>query len=224
MGIMNPNSALSFSRSSKPQRVRLLAAIQPSNSFIFGAVLFWILAVGVGIKILLAYSNTPGKLSTPPSDWPASTAIQPQRNRACLLVFAHPQCPCSRATINELARIMAGSQGKVQAYVVFLAPKSAKRDWIRGNLWKAASAIPDVRVIADEDANEMRRFGASTSGQSLLYNARGHLLFNGGLTVARGHEGPNDGADAVFSFLQTGAAQRKTAPVFGCSLLDESRL
>jgi hypothetical protein len=53
----------------------------------------------------------------------------------------------------------------------------------------------------------------------VLYDARGQLVFRGGITSARGHAGDNYGADAVAEFVNTGVRSRSLTPVFGCSLL-----
>jgi hypothetical protein len=118
-----------------------------------------------------------------------------------------------------LALIVAHGRVKFNAYVLVYAPRSMGEAWARSDLWNDAAAIPGVHVIEDQDGWEVRRFGASTSGQTLLYDSSGHLVFNGGITTARGHFGPNDGLDAVESLLEHGAAGQQTAPVFGCSLL-----
>jgi hypothetical protein len=91
--------------------------------------------------------------------------------------------------------------------------------WAKDDLWTDAAAIPGVRVIADRNGSEVSRFGAATSGQTLLYDPAGRLVFNGGITAARGHFGPNDGVDAIVSLLEHGTARHHSAPVFGCSLL-----
>ena len=186
-----------------------------------GAILGWILAVGVGLGVLLRYANTPGRLAAPPGSWPRASIVQPEPRRATLLVFAHPQCPCTRATIGELAEIMAHSQGSVSAYVYFYAPRSEGSGWVRSQLWRDAAAIPGVHAVDDTDGREIRRFGASTSGQVLLYDSSGRLQFNGGITASRGHSGDNDGRDAVASLLESGNARLHTTSVFGCSLLEE---
>jgi hypothetical protein len=191
------------------------------EAWLSGVVLVWLLAVGVGVGVLLRYSNTPSPLATPPGDWPGSSKIQPQARRATLLVFAHPQCPCTRATIVELSQIMTGRQGELNAYVYFYAPRSQTRSWVHSQLWRDAAAIPGVQVTEDRGGREVRRFGASTSGQVLLYDAAGHLAFNGGITAARGHIGANEGEEAVVSLLQTGTAVHQRSRVFGCSLLGE---
>ena len=64
-------------------------------------------------------------------------------------------------------------------------------------------------------------FAVATSGGVVLYNARGRLLFKGGITAARGHEGDSFGQERIASLLTTGAADRAAAPVFGCALEDE---
>jgi hypothetical protein len=57
---------------------------------------------------------------------------------------------------------------------------------------------------------------------AVLYDARGRLLFSGGLTSARGHEGDSFGLRRIRSLLLTGEADRRDAPVFGCSLHHET--
>ena len=115
--------------------------------------------------------------------------------------------------------IVANCRAKVNIYVLFSAPRSMGEGWARSELWNDAAAIPRVHVLADQDGREVRRFRACTSGQTLLYDSGGHLVFNGGITAARGHLGANDGMDAVESMLKYGIAKHHTAPVFGCSLL-----
>jgi hypothetical protein len=188
------------------------------------AALLWAFGVAAGFRALLVYAYTPGSqpASSSSSVWPARTAILPAKGRACLLVFVHPQCPCSRATVQELAAIVAQRPNLVDAYVLFLAPRSESEQWVKSALWRESSAIRGVRVIADLDGVEARLFGAVTSGQSFLYGPSGRLLFKGGITAARGHAGANAGADAMLTLLDGLTTPRRTTPVFGCSLRNES--
>lgn len=78
--------------------------------------------------------------------------------------------------------------------------------------------IPGVTVYADPTGDEMRRFGASVSGELLLYDAAGGLQFQGGITPARGHEGESVGALAVKDWVQQGRAECSNSLVFGCQL------
>ena len=81
-----------------------------------------------------------------------------------------------------------------------------------------AAAIPGAQVLRDAGGVEAARFQAATSGQTLLYSAEGDLLFNGGITSARGHAGDNFGKSAIISLVNGGRAEHAETPVFGCTL------
>ena len=59
---------------------------------------------------------------------------------------------------------------------------------------------------------------ASTSGQTLLFDRDGDLIFSGGITGGRGHSGDNAGRDAIVSLVESGESTLDETPVFGCSL------
>ena len=118
---------------------------------------------------------------------------------------------------------MARCQGKLEAYVLFTKPAGLSADWEKTDLWRTAAAIPGVTVISDENSAEAKRFGAETSGQTLLFDGTGKLVFSGGLTAARGHFGDNAGVDAIVSLLGGETAMRSTTSVFGCTLCDPGR-
>ena len=75
----------------------------------------------------------------------------------------------------------------------------------------------------DNDGIEARRFGSSTSGQVMLYNTQGKLLFSGGITASRGHSGDNDGRTAIVALLTQGQALTDETPVFGCQLFGKAK-
>lgn len=175
----------------------------------------WGVSVAIGMAAMVKYSSTPGRIATPPLDWPRRAASQPAAPKATLLVFIHPQCPCSRSTLEELAHIML-RRNQVEARVYFWEPAGVA--WPKTDLYQSASRIPGVRVLSDPDGAIAQQFGARTSGQSLLYNAAGRLVFSGGITAERGHAGENDGEDSIIALLDGGAPLHRTAPVFGCAL------
>ena len=184
-------------------------------------LLLWGLGVGVGLTRLWSYENEPAAPATIAQHWPDETAVRQRPGRPTLLVMLHPQCSCSRATVAELARLMARNDGRLDAYVLVLAPASEPDAWIKSDLWRAAAAIPGVRVIADADGADARRFGAVASGQTMLYGGDGRLEFSGGITASRGHEGDNAGVDAIDATLQGGHAPHPTSTfVFGCLLFN----
>jgi hypothetical protein len=181
----------------------------------------WVLAVCTGLRILLNYDYSPGSGAIPPGKWPRDAKIKPVPGQPTLIVLAHPRCPCTRATLGELALIMARCQGKLNAHVLFCKPPELQDDWEKTDLWQSAVAIPGVSVMVDEDGAEANRFHAATSGQVILYDEKGRLSFSGGITESRGHYGDNQGRDAIVSLVNHGTAKQTRTSVFGCSLLGE---
>jgi len=180
--------------------------------------LAWVLAVGAGFGLLWQYKLQPGEARSAPAAWPASSRLPRSHDRATLVLFAHPKCPCTRASLAELARLMSRFDDRLSADVVFLRPADVGADWDSTDLWRQAAAIPGVTTVRDDGGAETGRFGATTSGLAVLYDARGRLLFTGGLTSARGHEGDSFGLRRIGSLLRTGEADRHDAPVYGCAL------
>ena len=182
----------------------------------------WLLAVAGGFGVLWKYKSTPGAGgAVAPGRWPAASAVARSTDRATMLLFAHPRCTCTRASLAELARILARFHDRLDARVLFWTPREAPADWNTGDLWTSAARIPGVTVVRDAGGAEASRFEVATSGGVVLYDPRGHLLFKGGITAARGHEGDSFGQERIASLLTTGAADRADAPVFGCALEDE---
>jgi len=173
------------------------------------------------MSVLWRYSVTPGYAAIPQVNWPANAPIQMGNGRATLVMFAHPNCPCSRASIGELAIIMARSQGALDAHVFFYIPDMEPSSWAKKDLWNNARRIPGVQVAEDRQGAYARLFGAFTSGQTFLYSSTGQLVFNGGITASRGHSGDNNGREAIVAYLHAGTVEQKVTSVFGCSLRGE---
>jgi hypothetical protein len=182
------------------------------------ACFIWVSTVGYGLSLVWGFENAPGKSGTPPGRWPDNSEIPHDTRLPTLVLFIHPHCPCSRATIGELAILMTGSQGLVNARAVFVKPADFHEAWEKTDLWTSATQIPGVTVTTDNMGVEAQRFGSATSGQVSLYSTAGQLLFHGGITGSRGHSGDNDGRSAVMSLLTTGKAAKTHTPVFGCPL------
>lgn len=195
------------------------------HAVIAAAVALWVPTVAFGINALWKYATTPGHPATPPAVWPASGSVERSKGRATLVMFAHPRCPCSSASLGELAITMAHTQGLLDADVFFYLPAREASTWARTDLWKSARAIPGVRVFEDREASVAQSFGVFTSGQTLLYDARGNLLFKGGITAFRGHSGDNPGRSAIAALVRGDTPLQDTlpvvTPVFGCSLRGE---
>lgn len=209
-------------RSNAPPRIisRYGQSTRKSRTMLLIGAVVWLSLVGTGLWVLWGYENTPGVAAAAPAQWPTTSQIQPAKDRATLLVLAHPHCPCTRATIGELASIMAHGQGRLTAYVLFIKPEGSSDDWEMTDLWKSAAAISGVTVLQDSDAREARLFHAASSGQTILYDPQGRLLFSGGITGSRGHSGDNAGRSAIVSLVNAQVPDRTETYVFGCPLFN----
>jgi hypothetical protein len=178
------------------------------------------LTLTAGLRVMLNYEDRPAETGKPPTGWPRDSAISRRPGMPIVIVFAHPKCPCTDATIGELSILMTRLQGKATAAVIFVRPASFVDGWEKTELWRSAKAIPGVSVFSDPGGVEARRFGAQASGQTILYDSGGRMRFSGGITASRGHSGDNAGRSAVVSLVITGTAQTERTSVFGCSLHD----
>jgi hypothetical protein len=179
----------------------------------------WLSGAVGGLWVLWAYENRPGVSANSPERWPVETRLARSLQHPTLVLLAHPQCSCTRASIGELAEVLGRARTPTKTYVLFLKPSGFFDGWEKTDLWRAASSLPNVTIVRDDDGLEAQRFGAVTSGQTLLYDARGVLLFSGGITSARGHAGDNAGRAALIALLDREEPSHRATSVFGCSLL-----
>lgn len=185
-------------------------------------VVGWIVTIVGGAVVLGQYASIPGMAETAPSQWPADAKTMPKAGQPTLVLFVHPRCPCSRATLGELARLLSRRDGSFDTHVLFYKPNESAPDWEKTDLWSTAQAIPGVQVASDRDGAEAARFGVKTSGQVLLYDHLGQLVYTGGITTARGHAGDSPGRNAILTWLRTGELTRASDAAFGCSLVNDS--
>jgi hypothetical protein len=180
----------------------------------------WAGAVSAGLASLAAYDNRPGDSAPAPPRWPDASRLAPAADRPTLVMLAHPRCTCTRASVGELAELVARAPHRSKIYVVFVRPGRVGRSpaWEQTDLWRQAAAIPDVNVVRDDDGREASLFRAETSGQTFLYAPDGALLFTGGTTGARGHAGDNAGRQSLLALLRREPPAQPATPVFGCSL------
>jgi hypothetical protein len=194
--------------------------LSKNTLIVFAAGALWLALIGAGLGALWRYESTPGITAAAPVRWPAASRIKPDPNRATLVMLAHPRCPCTRASIGELARLMTQARGRVTAYVLFVKPAGFSDEWVQSDLWASAAAIPGVTPVLDDGGAEAGLFRAETSGQTVLYDASGSLLFSGGITASRGHAGDNLGRSAIVALLGGSRDPSTETPVFGCSLFN----
>lgn len=182
----------------------------------------WIGALIVGYHCMLSY---PGEIAVQHSTWPENAQFEAKEGHWTVVMFAHPRCPCTRASLVELNKVLKASAVPLDAYVVFYRPENSSPEWAQTDLWKQAAAIPGVCVFDDEAGTLAKRFQAKCSGVVYVYGPLKRLRYFGGVTGSRGHVGENIGQLEVQTLLtpeknQEHLIQRNptTCSVFGCPL------
>jgi hypothetical protein len=187
------------------------------------AIALWAGAVLAGSYELLRYSAAPGPMGKTAARWPEGTHLALSPDRPTLVMFAHPQCACTRASLAELGRMLTRVGPRVAAHVVFM--RGTDEAWTQSSTVARARELPNVEVSFDT-TDEAARFGAATSGHTTLYAPTGERLFVGGLTASRGHEGYSQGQASLIALIEGPElkdASSATPPpdhtrVFGCEL------
>jgi hypothetical protein len=178
----------------------------------------WVGALGFGFHALWKYKADPAEQGRPPARWPADSRLAQDRDRPTLVMFAHPRCPCTAASLTELRNLIARVGPRVRPYVVVYRPTEVGADWERTALWDRSEAIPGVTVVRDDEGREAQRFQALASGLVVLYDRQGRRVFDGGLTASRGHEGDSFGRRRILAVLDGVTPDRDQSPVFGCAI------
>lgn len=167
-----------------------------------------LLGVSTGWLTWMRYESTPGRFAEPPTRYPGNSSL-PR-----ILLFLHPYCPCSRATVSEFASLRHDLKGYAVEVVL-----NCHADLPYG------AQLSDLRrrfpgcVIPDLTGEHTRRYGVWTSGQVVVYDAKGQLRFCGGITGGRGHLGDNPGLRQLRAALK-GSPSPLEGQVFGCPIRD----
>jgi hypothetical protein len=187
-------------------------------SVLLTLIVLWATFTMTGLGLLWAYKATPGEIGAIPLVWPQTANLTPAKNAKTLLLFAHPRCPCTRASLSELAQVMALGENQLQSQIVFLQPDADAEKWRNSDLVAQANALSQASVAWDETGELATQFGVRTSGHVLLFDETGTLLFSGGITDFRGHAGSNIGSASVAALVQGESLPLTTTKVFGCPL------
>jgi hypothetical protein len=154
--------------------------------------------------------------------WPTETAIAPAEGGPTLILFLHPKCPCSRASLTQLERILADLQTRGAAlprsYVIATLPEYGFDEWADTENLQRAAKLPGATVVVDRGGIEAQRFGVTTSGAIILFDDTRKRRYAGGITSARGLEGANVGCDSLLALLQGNEANVAEIPALGCRL------
>lgn len=182
----------------------------------------WVLCIAIGLGLAIEHDTRPAVATNPPVHWPtAANAWLANRSdkTGTLLLFVHPHCPCAHASLGEFTRLVSASAQPLNAQVIFVKSPGTPVGWERTELWNVAASMPSVTTVCDQDGRLADLFHASSSGQTLLYDIHGDLVFQGGVTAARGHVGPNAASNALLATLNHQPSDLRCSPVFGCPLI-----
>ena len=167
------------------------------------------------LHLLMNYSAEAGAHIRVLNRWPAQTQLSPA-NKPHLVMFLHPGCVCSKASVAELSRLLAEAP-ELTTQVVFMQTPKLEKLYKENSLLTQVKRLPRTKIIIDQEGKESKIFGAETSGLTHLYNELGELVFDGGLTMARGHEGDSVGKKSILEYLK-GQKNIKSSLVFGCDI------
>jgi hypothetical protein len=181
----------------------------------------WFAALALAFGIIAMEDGRAGAQGTAPQAWPVDSKIAVQPGKPTLVMFMHPRCPCSSASLAEFERMIPQLSEPTMLVVMFVKPASAPEGWENTGLCQRARELPGVTVMIDEGGREAKRFGARTSGQVVVYSATGELTFQGGITAGRGHEGANAGQQGALESARGGQSCCSKSEVYGCQLDDE---
>lgn len=191
-----------------------------SSNLRLGVVVFAWLAALTGLTIQVwRYKAQPGAQADAPPSWPTTSRVVRDPGRITALLFAHPKCPCTAASLAEFRRLMAAKE-RVAGRVLFVVPAGSDESWRDNGAWASARSIPGVEVLEDPDGVEAARFGALTSGHVVAYDANGLLVLSGGITTARGHVGEHPFVTRTILGPASADGRASSTPVFGCALTD----
>lgn len=177
----------------------------------------WIALAGGGMYFGWRHDATPG-VAAKATDWPAGATFARDERRPTIVMFVHPACPCTKASLSELRTVLLQKPDSAKFVAVIVGADGLEREMSSGPNVALARSIEGSVLIFDQEARETARFGAATSGQTYAFSSDGALLFRGGLTSSRGHLGPSQGLESLENILINGRVTWNKTPVYGCAL------
>lgn len=166
---------------------------------------------------IAVYAKTAGPQAPPPATAGELTAPRPE-GAWRIAMAVHPRCPCSRASIANLQRLLDRHAGTLTADLYVYRPATAAPEWSDTGIVRKATRLASLTAHDDVDGVVARWLGVEASGGVVLYSPEGVAVFYGGITRSRGHEGANAGIAAVEDALAGEPIDVGVPAVFGCPL------
>ena len=198
------------------------------TSLFLGAVLL------LGLGRLTHYQTQPGPVGQVPENLTSAVLASLSNSSAAptggaegvhsseptwqLLVFVHPKCPCTRATIHNLDLVSRRSDLRLEIIPVIFRPLHGDATWLETDNTRRLATLTRRSLVDDEDSQLARQFNVQVSGHCLLYDCAGRLRFSGGITASRGHEGRCRTLAALTKTLEGHSIDQTRWPVYGCQM------
>lgn len=161
------------------------------------------------------YQTTPGTTGIIAPHWPSSSNLEKAEGEHSLVVFLHPKCPCSIATVRN---VFEQVRPKAVVFVLVL-PLGVDASFADGPVRRLLEQDYHHRPVVDCGGREAKLFGAETSGHVFLFDCEGRTQFSGGVTASRGRLGFSPSV----ALLQARDRYPSTelpndCPIYGCPL------
>jgi hypothetical protein len=184
----------------------------------------WLAAIAFSYFSLMRYQFA--TIDVSPSGvierWPSGSKLPQRPDHSTLVLFLHPKCPCSRATLSELERLFTSIEGRTIGKLDFVVdatvPANPGDDWLNTATLERAKTIPGAQIFIDRGGIEAATFGATTSGFVMLFDENNARRYAGGVTESRGHEGDSAGSRDLARILCGEVNITESIPAFGCRL------
>ena len=170
------------------------------------------------------YENGPGLAASAGPLWPENTALVRATDRPTLVLLAHPQCTCTRASLDRARRSCSRARRHAAEDLRPLPEARGFADgWEQTDLWRRGRGPARRHRRARRRRREGRAVRRRDVGPDLLYDARGALRLQ-----RRHHRRARatpattpDAARRSIALLNgTGdAGDARATSVFGCSAL-----
>src|SRR5262245_36753101 len=142
---------------------------------IFGVA--WCCLAVLGWSVLLGHTYRPATSSGGVTSWPEGDTYGASpcaaKGAFRIVVFAHPGCPCTRATLHKVDESLTRLPRTACVSVIFVTPGLKRTDICGSDTLAFARRLPGVEVRLDDTGAEARRFGATVSGEVFAFDGRG---------------------------------------------------
>jgi hypothetical protein len=208
-----------------------------------GAALLWAGLVTYGFGLWNAYELRPGEIPDPTV---VSVSSRSPTGSWRVMMFVHPHCPCSQASVQELRRVLqelarVAPEESVQASILIVRPPEAPTGWEHGEILREVQRWNEVSVTVDQGGETARQWAVATSGHVIVLDPQGRVRFRGGITSGRGRQGNSLGSQRIVQMIREASHGAKiddarvsgiegkeapsesgdpvfTTPVYGCPL------